>query len=74
MDEFIRAKSNLSMHAQVANVGLIRTVEDIVVVNTAIVDRINLLLQQVIGEGRGLKNADLLKNRSPRGVSSYLVS
>jgi hypothetical protein len=55
MDELTRAKSNLSMHAQVANVGLTHTVEDIVVANAAIVDRINLLLQQVFGEGRGLK-------------------
>jgi hypothetical protein len=45
MDDLTRAKSNLSMHVQVANFGLTHTVEDIVVANAAIVDRINLLLQ-----------------------------
>jgi hypothetical protein len=74
MDELTRAKCNLSLRIQVANVGPTGTVEDIVVANAAVVDRINLLLQQVFGEGRGLKIAELLKNRSPRGMSNYLIS
>jgi hypothetical protein len=44
IDELTRAKSNLSLHVQVANVGLTRTVGGIVVANAAVVDRIDLFL------------------------------
>jgi len=41
-------------------------------VNAEVLNRIDLVLQQVFGEGRGLKLAELLKGRSARGMSDYL--
>ncbi|KAH7357567.1 hypothetical protein BKA66DRAFT_538414 [Pyrenochaeta sp. MPI-SDFR-AT-0127] len=61
------AKSSLSLCIQVANAGLKRTVENTVVANAEVVKRIDYILQQVLGEGRGLKLAELLKNRPVRG-------
>lgn len=72
MDELTRAKTNLSLRLKVANVGLTRTVENTIVANTAVVERINNLLEQVFGEGRGLKIAEMLRSRPPRGMSDKL--
>jgi hypothetical protein len=74
MDELAHAKSDLSVRIQVANVGLTRTVEDTIVANAAAIDRIDQLLVPVFGEGRGLKIAQLLKDRSPQGLSYYPIS
>ncbi|KAF2184493.1 hypothetical protein K469DRAFT_634037 [Zopfia rhizophila CBS 207.26] len=66
MDELGRAKSSLSLRIQVANVGLTRIVGNTLVANAEVVNRVDLVLQQVFGEGRGLKLAELLKNRPAR--------
>jgi hypothetical protein len=68
MDEFGHAKTNLIVHIQVAGVGLMRTIGDKVVANATVVNRVDSLLQQKIGEGQGLKVAELIKNRFPRGM------
>jgi flagellar hook-basal body complex protein FliE len=68
MDALGHAKSDLSLHVQVANVGLIRTVGDKLVANAEVIGRVDLVLQQVFGEGRGLKIAALLKNKHPQGT------
>jgi hypothetical protein len=60
--------SDLSLRVQVANVGLTRTVGDKLVANAEVIGRVDLVLQQVFGEGRGLKIADLLKNRNTQGT------
>lgn len=69
VDQLTRGKINLSLCIQVANVGLTRTAENAIVANTAIITRVNDMLQQVFGEGRGLKIAELLKHRSVQGMS-----
>ncbi|KAL9119463.1 MAG: hypothetical protein Q9187_003984 [Circinaria calcarea] len=66
MNKLSRANSSLSLHIQVANVGLMRTIRDNFVANAEVVNRIDLVLQQVFGEGRGLKLAELLRYRSAR--------
>jgi hypothetical protein len=67
MDELGHAKSGLSLHIQVANVGLTQTVRDKLVVNAEVVYRVDHFLQQVLGEGQGLKIAMLLKDRPTQG-------
>lgn len=71
MDELGHEKSSLSLYIQVANVGLTRTVEDTTTANAEVVNQINLVLQQVFGEGRDLELAELLKNRPARGISNH---
>jgi len=68
MDALGHAKSDLSLHVQVANVGLIRTVGDKLFANAEVIGRVDLVLQQVFGEGRGLKIAALLGNRPTQGT------
>jgi hypothetical protein len=72
MGEPTRAKSSLSLRIQVANVGLLRT--SLLLMPQSLIES-NLLLQQVFGEGRELKIAELLKNRSLQGtMSNYVIS
>jgi flagellar hook-basal body complex protein FliE len=71
MNALGHATSNLSLHVQVANVGLIRTVEDQLVANAEVISRVDNVIQQVFGEGRGLKIAALLKNRHAQGTFGY---
>jgi hypothetical protein len=73
MNELSRAKSNLGLRLQVANVGLTRTVENTITANAEVVSRIDLLLQQEFGKGQGLKIAELLRDRSPRGMPNCLL-
>lgn len=74
MNDLGRAKSNLSLHLQVANVGLTRSVENTIVADAEVIRRIDRLLQQVFGEGRGLQIAELLKDRPRDGMSNHLLS
>lgn len=73
MNELSGAKESLSLRIQVANVGLSRTANGALVANAAVVERIDLHLQQILGEGRGLKIAELLKRQPPRSMSDYPV-
>jgi hypothetical protein len=70
MNDLGREKARLSLRIQVANVGLMRTVGDTVVANGKVINRIDLLLQQVFGEGQGLKLAEFLRNQSAQGISN----
>jgi hypothetical protein len=74
MVDLTRAKSSLSLLIQVTNVGLTRIAGDKIVANVDVVNRVNCLLELVFGEGRGLKIAKLLENRSPRGISHSAIS
>ncbi|KAH8892381.1 hypothetical protein GQ53DRAFT_764190 [Thozetella sp. PMI_491] len=56
-----RAKQDLILHVQVANVGLTKTVNNAIVVEMAMVNKIHVLLQDLLGEGKGLKIADFLR-------------
>lgn len=70
MHDLQLAKGSLILKIQVAHVGLTRSVGDAVLVNCEIVERVNELLQQILGEGKGLKIADLLRNGVPQGAYS----
>lgn len=70
INELCRAKSSLSLRIQVANVSLTRSAGDTVVANTAAIHRVDMLLQEVFGEGRGLKLAEFLRNRPLESMSS----
>jgi len=68
MDELSRAKSNLGLRISVAHVGLTRNLQNAIVVNTAIVKRIDAVIQSVLGEGQGLKITSLIHNRPVQGA------
>jgi len=63
MEELSREKTNLGLRISVAHVGLTRNLQNTMVVNTAIVERIEAVIQSVLGEGQGLKIAGLVRNR-----------
>ncbi|KUI55297.1 hypothetical protein VP1G_02713 [Cytospora mali] len=60
------AKGNLILKIQVAHVGMTRAYGNAVLVNCEIVERVNALLQQILGEGKGLKIADFVRNGIPQ--------
>jgi hypothetical protein len=68
MDEISRAKSDLSLHIQVANVGLTKVVGDRFVANMKEVRRIEDILQQSFGRRWDLRIALLLKDRPTHGM------
>lgn len=68
IDELTRAKSNLGLRIQVANVGLTRNVEGSLTVNSAILHRVDEALQVALGEGQGLKLSARLSNRAEQGM------
>jgi hypothetical protein len=68
MEEVARAKSDLSLHIQVANVGLTKTIADGLAVNAGLVRRVDSILQQVLGKGQGLKIAKLLGDEPTQGT------
>lgn len=67
MKDLDRAKANLSLRVQLANVGMTRVVHDTVLANAEVIDRIDRLLIVVLRESHGLKLAGLLKDRVPQG-------
>ncbi|ROW17229.1 hypothetical protein VPNG_01411 [Cytospora leucostoma] len=66
MSDLNLAKGSLILKIQVAHVGLTRAYGNAVLVNCEIVERVDALLQQTLGEGKGLKIADLLGNGVPQ--------
>jgi hypothetical protein len=68
MNDLGRAKLDLGLRLQVANVGLTRTVEDNILADKEVIQRIDSLLQQTFGDGRGLKIAKLLQHRPAKGT------
>lgn len=66
MTNLDRAKANLSLRVQLANVGLTRMVHDTVLANVEVIHRIDLLLAEVFTESHGLKLVSLLKNMIPQ--------
>jgi len=63
MRKLIRVKFDLSVHLQLACVGMERIVRDTVLANAQAIVRINQLLESVLGTGQGLKLAGLLPSR-----------
>jgi hypothetical protein len=74
MTELGRAKSSLILRIQVANVGLTRGVEEAIVANADVINRIHTLLQQTFGAGRGLKLAEFFDNRLTQGMLNRLLT
>jgi hypothetical protein len=62
-----RAKADLSLRVQLANVGLTRMVHDTVLANVEVISRIDRLLAEVFRESHGLKLAGLLKDMVLQG-------
>lgn len=67
MGELGRAKANISLRLQVANVGLTSTVEKTVMLNAETVKRVDRLIQNTLGPGQGLKIAKLLPKDATDG-------
>lgn len=70
MDEINRSQSNLGLHISVAHVGLTRTLQNAMLVNTTIVERIDAVIQSVLGEGQGLRIATIIGNRPVQGSAN----
>ena len=68
MDELCHIKSDLLLHIQVANVGVMRTVENKLVANAEAIERIDRFLRDELGDGVGLKIAGLVKGRRPSSM------
>jgi hypothetical protein len=62
-----RAKADLSLRVQLANVGLTRMVHDTVLANVEVISLIDRLLAEVFRESHGLKLAGLLKDMVLQG-------
>jgi hypothetical protein len=62
-----RAKADLILRVQLANVGLTRMVHDTVLANVEVISRIDRLLAEVFRESHGLKLAGLLKDMVLQG-------
>ncbi|KAE9366657.1 hypothetical protein N431DRAFT_487196 [Stipitochalara longipes BDJ] len=69
MDDLDEEKSNLALVIQLANIGLTKSYEDskVLLADPRVIMEVDQVLVGVFGEGRGLKIADLIKGRSPRG-------
>ena len=74
MTDLDRAKVNLSLRVQLANVGLTRMVHDTVLANVEVINRIDRLLAEVFRESHGLRLAGLLKDTIPQGSCNGAIS
>lgn len=63
-------KTNLLIHIQVAGVGLMIDKHNNLVANSTIINRVDHVIQEVLGDGRGLKIAGLIKNQPVQGKYS----
>ena len=68
MSDLSQVKTSLLLRIQVAGVGVMRTIENNLVANAEIIDRIDRFLKDELGEGVGLKIAQLLKGRRPSSM------
>lgn len=66
-----RAKSNISLKIQVVHVGLTQSLGDIVLVNCEVVEALDRKLQELLGEGNGLKIAELLQSHERHSKCSH---
>lgn len=73
MKDLDRAKANLGLLVQLANVGISRVIHDTMLANVEVIHRIDRLLSVVLGEGHGLKLAGLLKDRASQGSYNRVI-
>lgn len=57
------AKTNIILHVQVASVGLTRDAQSNIVANTAEISHLDRTIRELLGDGRGLRIASLLKDQ-----------
>jgi hypothetical protein len=74
MRDLDRAKADLSLRVQLANVGLTRIVHDTVLANFEVINRMDRLLAGVFRKNHGLKLAGLLKDMDIQGSCYVLVN
>ncbi|SCO48099.1 uncharacterized protein FFMR_09008 [Fusarium fujikuroi] len=74
VEDLGRAKLNLMLRIQAAHVGLTRSLDNNIAVNTNAVERVNSLLEPVLGEGRGLHITNLLRDRHTRGDGIVMLN
>ncbi|CAO2651615.1 Nn.00g041850.m01.CDS01 [Neocucurbitaria sp. VM-36] len=65
MDELVHVKAMLLLRIQVANVGVVRTMEKQLVANAEVIQRIDQYLREQVDDCQGLRIARLLKGRRP---------
>ena len=69
-----RAKADLSLRVQLANVGLTRMVHNTVLANVEVINRIDRMLAEVLGESHGLKLAGLIENMHLQGSCNGIIN
>lgn len=72
MEELSHVKAALLVSIQVANVGVMRTMENQLVANAEVIQRIDEYLREEVGYCEGLRIAQLLKDRRPSGMFVFL--
>lgn len=65
MNELVHVKATLLLRIQVANVGIMRTMEKRLVANAEVIQRVDEYLRDQVDEYQGLRIAKLLKGRRP---------
>jgi ribosome-binding factor A len=70
MSELGQVKSMLLLRIQVANVGVMRDMQQGLVANTEVIARVDEFLREEVGSCEGLKIARLLQGRDPSGEYS----
>lgn len=72
MEELCQVKSALLLRIQVANVGVMRAVGDMVLANADAIARVDAFLKEQLGDGKGLKIARLIKGRTLSSMTLML--
>jgi ATP-dependent Clp protease ATP-binding subunit ClpA len=65
MDELVHIKATLLLRIQVSSVGVMRNIEQELVANAEVIQRIDQSLREHINDCEGLRIAQLLKGRRP---------
>lgn len=66
------AKTDIIMHVQLASVGLTRDGQSNIVANTTEINQLDRTIRELLGDGRGLRIASLIKNQTLHG--KHLIS
>ncbi|CAI7669926.1 unnamed protein product [Penicillium crustosum] len=62
MERMNTTKTNIILHVQIAGVGLTRDGQSIIAANAAKISQLGQTVRDIIGDGQGLKIANLIKN------------
>lgn len=67
MERMNTTKTNIILHVQIAGVGLTRDGQSIIAANAAKISQLGQTVRDIIGDGQGLKIANLIKNEPLHG-------